>query len=211
MNTDAGNGQARRLPPAERRAQLARAALAVAAQQGYANLSLDAVAERAGVTRNLLYHYFPRGRLDVFLAALELAGDELTSDFSVNPDQPAAERLAANMLRYLEHAASPTDVWLVARHATAAAEPEIAALHNRYRDAIVAGIAQNHFGTPDPPPLALVALRAFVDYYTTAMDEWRDSGIDRQTVLEVLQSTLVATVAAVREHMPADVTARAKG
>ena len=52
---------ARRLPPEQRRAQLAQAALAVAAEQGYAGLSLDEVGERAGVTRNLLYHYFPRG------------------------------------------------------------------------------------------------------------------------------------------------------
>jgi AcrR family transcriptional regulator len=89
--------------------------------RSYAGLSLDDVAERAGVTRNLLYHYFPRGRLDVFLAALERAGDELIGDLVFDPDRPLAEKLTANTLRSIEHAAQPSDAWRVARHARAAA------------------------------------------------------------------------------------------
>ncbi|HEY7618485.1 MAG TPA: TetR/AcrR family transcriptional regulator [Solirubrobacteraceae bacterium] len=188
----------RRLPPAERRAQLAQAALAVAAEQGYARLSLDDVAERAGVTRNLLYHYFPRGRLDVFLAALERAGDELTGGFIVDPDQPLAERLLANTLHSIEHAAEPSDAWRVMRHAHAAAEPEIDALRKRYRDVIVTGIAINQLGTDDPPPLALVALRAYLDFHQSALDEWRDSDVDRETLLRLLEDVLLASVAVAR-------------
>jgi AcrR family transcriptional regulator len=196
-NAGPGNGR-RRLPPAERRAQLADAALAVAAEQGYARLSLDDVAQRAGVTRNLLYHYFPRGRLDVFLAALERAGDELTGDFIVDPEQPLAERLLANTLASIEHAAAPTDAWRVMRHAHAAAEPEIDALRGRYRDVIVVGIARNHLGTDDPSPAARVALRAYLDYHQTALDEWRDSGVARETLLRLLEDALLATVAVAR-------------
>src|SRR4051794_20863695 len=117
----------RRLPPEQRQAQLTEAALAVAAEQGYADLSLEDVAARAGVTRNLLYRYFPRGRLDVFLAAVERSGQELTGDWLLDSDEPLAERLARNFLHLVEHAAQPTDAWRVARHARAAAgEPEIA-------------------------------------------------------------------------------------
>src|SRR5690348_876950 len=193
-----GTGRARRLPPAERRAQLADVALAVAAAQGYAGLSLDDVAERAGVTRNLLYHYFPRGRLDVFLAALERAGDELTGDFIVAPEQPLAERLLANTLHSIEHAAKPTAAWRVVRHAHAAAEPEIDAVRNRYRDVIVTGIAQNHLGTADPSPIARVALRAYLDFHQTALDEWRDSDVDRETLLRLLEDALMASIAVAR-------------
>ena len=77
------------MPSAQRRRQLGQAALEVAAGQGYSGLSLDDVAERAGVTRNLLYHYFPRGRLDVFLAAADLAGRELTEDWVTDQDLPS--------------------------------------------------------------------------------------------------------------------------
>ena len=109
MSAERRAPKGRRLPPEQRRAQLADAALALAARQGQAGLSLDDVAERAGVTRNLLYHYFPRGRLDVFLAALTRAGDTLTGDFIVDPSRPLAERLAANTDRALEHAERGSD------------------------------------------------------------------------------------------------------
>jgi AcrR family transcriptional regulator len=194
--SDAETKTAKRLPPEQRRAQLARAALAIAAEQGHAGLSLDDVAERAGVTRNLLYHYFPRGRLDVFLAALELAGDELTGDFIVDRRQPLAERLAANAERAIEHAERASDAWLVWRHARSAAEPEIHAVRDRYRDEIVTGMALNHLGTADPPPLARVALRAYLDFHQTALDEWRGSDLDREALLALLERTLAATVAA---------------
>ena len=173
MSAERRAPKGRRLPPEQRRAQLADAALALAARQGQAGLSLDDVAERADVTRNLLYHYFPRGRLDVFLAALARAGDELTGDFIVDPSRPLAERLAANTDRAIDHAERRSDAWLVWRHAQSAAEPEIQAVLGRYRDAIVTGMALNHLGTADPPPLARVALRAYLDFHQTALDEWR--------------------------------------
>lgn len=186
----------RRMAPEQRRAQLVAAALASAAEHGYAGLSLDDVGERAGVTRNLLYHYFPRGRLDLYLAALERAGDELTGDFIVAPEQPLAERLAANTERAIRHAARASDAWLVWRHARSAAEPEILAVRDRYRDALVMGMSRNFLGTDDPPPLARVALRAYLDFHETALDEWRDSGLDRAALLALLERTLTATVEA---------------
>jgi AcrR family transcriptional regulator len=188
----------RRLPPAERQAQLAAAALEVAAEQGYANLSLDDVAARADVTRNLLYRYFPRGRLDVFLAALERAGDELTSGWLVDDDRSLDEKLTANFLRYVDAAERQTDSWRVLLHARATAEPEIQRVRDRYRDAAVTSVALNHFGTREPPAIALVALRAFIDYAETALDEWRRTEVDREAVLALLSRTLVATVEAAR-------------
>jgi AcrR family transcriptional regulator len=171
----------------------------VAAEQGYANLSLDDVASQAGVTRNLLYHYFPRGRLDVFLAALERAGEELTAGWLTDEGRPLEEKLEANFLRYVTAAEEQTDAWRVFLHARATADPEVEQLRNRYRDAAVASVALNHLGTSEPPPLALVALRAFVDYAETALAEWRGTDLDRDAVLGLLSQTLVATIAAARD------------
>jgi AcrR family transcriptional regulator len=186
----------RRMAPEQRRAQLVEAAMASAAARGYAGLSLDDVGERAGVTRNLLYHYFPRGRLDLYLAALERAGEELTGDFIVDPEQSLAERLAANTERAIQHAARASDAWLVWRHARSAAEPEILAVRDRYRDELVTGMSLNFLGTGDPPRLARVALRAYLDFHETALDEWRGSGLDRAALLALLEHTLSATVEA---------------
>ena len=107
----------RRLSPGARREQLVEAASAEIAKQGFADFSLDAVAERADVTRNLLYHYFPRGRIDLFLAALDRAGSELTEGWVMDSDLPVAERTAANFERVADHVMAPTDAWLVYRQA----------------------------------------------------------------------------------------------
>jgi AcrR family transcriptional regulator len=193
-----GDGQ-RRMPSAERRRQLGQAALGVAAHEGYAGLSLDDVAERAGVTRNLLYHYFPRGRLDVFLAAADLAGQALTEGWVTDQQLPLDSRLAANFERMIDHAAEPSDAWLVHRHSRIPAEPEVDELAESYRQLMVSSIALNHFGTPDPPPLAQLALRAFLAYAEEALDIWREQALDRATVQALLSRTLLATVEAARE------------
>jgi AcrR family transcriptional regulator len=53
-----------RLPPEQRREQLLDAALDVITQQGYAGVSIEAVARLAGVTRPVVYDHFPNlGRL----------------------------------------------------------------------------------------------------------------------------------------------------
>src|SRR4051794_24944811 len=134
---------ARRLSPEARREQLAQIAQDLIAADGYASFSLDAVAERAGVTRNLLYHYFPRGRLDLLLAAIERGGEQLTGDWVTDSDLPLAERQAANFARMLEHAGSPSSAWSVHRQARAIADPEVQAVHLRYVDRVVQAICLN--------------------------------------------------------------------
>ena len=58
-------------------------------------------------------------------------------------------------------------------------------------------MALNHLGTTEPPPLARAALRAYLDFHQTALDEWRATELDRETLLKLLERTLTATVAAV--------------
>ena len=66
----AGAGPARRrLAPAERTPQILAAALEEFAERGYAGASMAAVAARAGVTKGLIYHYFP-GKADLFKAVV---------------------------------------------------------------------------------------------------------------------------------------------
>jgi AcrR family transcriptional regulator len=189
---------ARRLPPAERRDQLAGVALEVAARRGYNGTTLEEVAERAGVTRNLLYHYFPRGRLDLFLAAVELAGEQLTGDWVTDPDVPLDERLAANFARVVDFALEPTDAWLVHRQAGVPGEPEIEEIDRRYREVVIAAIAENHFGTTDPGPYERLALEGFLGYSDRVLDECRERGLERDRVIGILARTLLATVEAAR-------------
>src|SRR5438045_4681951 len=59
-----------RLPRHERRRQLLDAALEVFVAQGYHAAAMDDIAERAGVSKPVLYQHFP-GKLELYLALLD--------------------------------------------------------------------------------------------------------------------------------------------
>ncbi|MFZ4509468.1 MAG: TetR/AcrR family transcriptional regulator [Candidatus Nanopelagicales bacterium] len=59
-----------RLPREERRAQVLRAAREVFVAQGYHTAAMDDIAERAGVSKPVLYQHFP-GKLDLYVALLD--------------------------------------------------------------------------------------------------------------------------------------------
>jgi AcrR family transcriptional regulator len=187
------------MSPEQRREQLEKVALEVVAEYGPANLSLDEVAERAGVTRNLLYHYFPRGRADLVLAATHRSGRELSEGWVTDPDIPHSQRLAMNFGRIVEHAEKPSAAWVAMRHSRLNPDPEVQERANEYRNMVLEGMALNNFGTADPPPLARLALKAFLAYAEEALDGWREEGLDRNQVLALLAQTLTATADAAIE------------
>ncbi|MBM9463072.1 TetR/AcrR family transcriptional regulator [Aeromicrobium sp. YIM 150415] len=65
-----------RLPRDARRAQLLGVAREVFVEQGYHSASMDEIAERAGVSKPVLYQHFP-GKLDLYLALLTTSADEI--------------------------------------------------------------------------------------------------------------------------------------
>jgi AcrR family transcriptional regulator len=186
----------RRLSADARREQLVAAAMPIVADQGLADFSLEDVAAGADVTRNLLYHYFPRGREDIVLAVAERAGRELTDDWVVGDALPLEQRLEANFARIFEHAMAPTDAWRVHRRARAELEPELAAIVARFSDVLVSSVALNHLGTRNPPPLVRLAIVSYLAFAETALDEARATGAPRDRVLRILADTLVATIGA---------------
>lgn len=74
QNGQAGRGS--RLPRTARRAQLLAAAQDVFAANGYHAAAMDEIAERAGVSKPVLYQHFP-GKLELYMALLETHVDEL--------------------------------------------------------------------------------------------------------------------------------------
>ncbi len=164
------------------------------AVEGFSGLTLEEVAERSGVTRSLIYHYFPRGRQDLFIAAADRVGDELTRDWLVDSETPLDERLTANLARFIEHALAPSEIWMVHRQAHMADDPEVDEIYERYRAIVVSAIALNHFGTEDPPPTITAGLRAFIDFAESALDEWREQKLDPEHLYPMLTGSLLAVV-----------------
>ena len=62
------------MPRRERRAQLLESALEVFVAQGYHAAAMDDIADRAGVSKPVLYQHFP-GKLDLYLALLDTSCD----------------------------------------------------------------------------------------------------------------------------------------
>ena len=68
--------KANRLPRDERRAQLLSAALEVFTAAGYHSAAMDEIADRANVSKPVLYQHFP-SKLELYLAVLDLHIDSL--------------------------------------------------------------------------------------------------------------------------------------
>jgi AcrR family transcriptional regulator len=98
-----------RLQTDERRRQLLEAGTRVFTERSYDDASMAEVARAAGISKGLLYHYFPSKR-DLFVATLEAAAAELRDLTEPDPSRPVPEQLTSTIDAYLawieEHADS---------------------------------------------------------------------------------------------------------
>ncbi|MEU9195517.1 TetR/AcrR family transcriptional regulator [Streptomyces hundungensis] len=101
MTSPAATPAYRRLSVEERRTQLLGAALSLFAHRAPEDVSLDDVAEAAGVSRPLVYRYFPGGKQQLYEAALRSAADELELCFAEAQSGPLTQRLTRVLDRYL--------------------------------------------------------------------------------------------------------------
>jgi AcrR family transcriptional regulator len=94
----------RRLSPADRRNELLALGAEVFGQRPYDEVRIDEVAERAGVSRALMYHYFPDKRA-FFAAVVRAEGERLFEATSTagEPGQSLFGQLRAGVLAYLRY------------------------------------------------------------------------------------------------------------
>jgi AcrR family transcriptional regulator len=94
----------RRLSPEDRRSELLALGAEVFGQRPYDEVRIDEIAERAGVSRALMYHYFPDKRA-FFAAVVRAEGDRLF-EATNTPPQPGVrlfDQLRAGVLAYLRY------------------------------------------------------------------------------------------------------------
>jgi AcrR family transcriptional regulator len=182
------------MPPGERRDQLIDSAVAIAAKDGYENIAFEAVANRASVTRNLVYHYFPGGRQQLIEAAAHRAGEKLSSGWVTDPKVPLAQRLEANLNRMIDHAVEPTDAWQLYRQGRGAIDPGLQKIARMYRERVISNIALNQIGTTEPPPIVRVALDGFLAYVETVIESSIAKEVPRDQVIELVRGTLMSAM-----------------
>ena len=89
-----------RLSPTERRAQLLDLGMVLLAERGLDDLSIDVLAEHAGISRGLLYHYFSDKR-DFHLAVLRRMSDEVVAITAPPADGTPMSRMLASLDSYV--------------------------------------------------------------------------------------------------------------
>ena len=90
----------RRLDVDVRRAQLLEAGARLFTEKGYEGVSMNDVARAAGISKGLLYHYFP-GKEEFFAATLEAAAQELAALTATDPSTPPLEQVLQALDAYL--------------------------------------------------------------------------------------------------------------
>lgn len=94
-------GVRRRMGVEERRQQLIGVALELFSRRSPDEVSIDEIASRAGISRPLVYHYFP-GKLSLYEAALRRASEDLASRFVEPHEGPLGSRLRRVMARFFD-------------------------------------------------------------------------------------------------------------
>ncbi|NEB76188.1 TetR/AcrR family transcriptional regulator [Streptomyces sp. SID14478] len=94
-------GVRRRMGVEERRRQLIEVALELFSHRSPDEVSIDEIAAAAGISRPLVYHYFP-GKLSLYEAALKRAAEDLAERFEEPQDGPLGARLQRVMVRFFD-------------------------------------------------------------------------------------------------------------
>jgi AcrR family transcriptional regulator len=103
----------RRLSPEDRRSELLGLGAEVFGQRPYDEVRIDEIAERAGVSRALMYHYFPDKRA-FFAAVVRAEGDRLFEATNTPPQlgERLFDQLRTGVLAYLRYdEAHPHGAW----------------------------------------------------------------------------------------------------
>ncbi len=118
-----------RLSRSARRAQLLVAARDVFAAQGYHAAAMDDIAEKAGVSKPVLYQHFP-GKLELYRALLTTYADELVDRVrkAISETADNEQRVHAAVSAYFDFVAGEGHAYRLVFESDLRSEPEAAAV-----------------------------------------------------------------------------------
>ncbi len=141
-----------RLPRRERRAQLLDSALEVFVAQGYHAAAMDDIAERAGVSKPVLYQHFP-GKLDLYLALLDVTCDHVIDNCrqALAATHDNKTRVAAAMAAFYSYVAAENGAFRLVFESDLTSEPAVRELVERVTTecaAMIADVIHDDTGLP---------------------------------------------------------------
>jgi AcrR family transcriptional regulator len=192
----------RRLSVDERREELISAALELFSDRPPEDISIDDVADAAGASRALVYHYFG-GKQELYLAALHGAAKQLSDLLEPPATGRPLERLAVSLHRYFDfvedHAAG--FVALV-RGGPAYRSGEVGEVLDGIRRLVMARIIAS-IGVEQPGPVLRITLRSWMASVETAGLDWLEHrDLSREELERLLVDHHVVLLKVAARHDP---------
>ena len=187
----------KRLSPADRRAQLVEIGMRLIERSSFDAVPIDRVAEEAGISRSLLFHYFPTKR-DFQVAVAEAAADELLAATEPDLTLPPDQRLRDSLEAFVAYVSTRGEAFTSLVRGASGGDPALRDVFDRAH-AVVATRVLSGMGVSEETetPLLRVAVRGWVAFLEEAIVAWlATGGSSRDQFVPVLEATLVAAVAA---------------
>jgi AcrR family transcriptional regulator len=190
-----------RLGVDQRREQLLRIGVEIFSSRPYDGISIDEIAALAGVSKGLLYHYFPSKR-DFYVAVVRASADEMRERTAPDPSLPPLEGLRAGLDAYLDYVEHHAQGYLTVHRGGIGSDEEVRAIVNEVRTLIADRILTG-LGIEPAPPALRTAVWGWIGFVEAAAIEWLEQrDLTRDTVRELMVLALVSAMDAVRRVDP---------
>ncbi|MFE9932924.1 TetR/AcrR family transcriptional regulator [Streptomyces sp. NPDC005533] len=154
-----------------RRAELLATGRKLFADTPYDALSVDDIAQHAGVAKGLIYYYF-KSKRGYYLAIVEESVAELVARAGGETDLPNAERVRRTVDGYLHYAEHHRAAYRTIVTGGVGSDAEVLAIRHAVREELVATIAEGAYGHRSLPPLARLALVGWLSAVEGITLEW---------------------------------------
>jgi AcrR family transcriptional regulator len=197
---DTRPGARTRLTPDERRSQLLDLGVRLLATRSLDELSIDLLAEEAGISRGLLYHYF--GNKHAFHeAVVRRAADDLIAQTAPPTEGEPLERLLSSVTAYLDYVVANHEGYLSLVKGAAGGNETLREIYEEARAALTDRIFREDVRGEILPDLAVTRLivRGWAAMTEELVLTWvvDPDGVTREQLLEVIATSLPALAALV--------------
>src|SRR4051812_15631655 len=182
----------------ERREELLRAGVELFGTRSFDDVSIDEIAAAVGISRGLLYHYFPSKR-DFYVAGLRRAADDLLAAVAPAARAPLDERLVAGVDAYLGYVEGHARGFVSLMRGGIGSDDEVRAIVDGVRETLAAGVLEGLAQTGVDGPMLRLAVRGWIGFVEAVSLEWLElREPSRAQVCELARAQLLAAVAGVQ-------------
>lgn len=182
----------RRLSVEDRRAELLRTCLDLLGVRPWDEVTMAEVAEAAGVSKPLLYHYFST-KTDLYRATVVAAADELREATRPDPDLPVGPRMRAALDAHLDWIDAHALAYRAVIQGALSSDPVVQEEVERSRAETIDRLAQA-FGINQLTELQRITLRGWVGFLESASLEWLATRAVSQSQLRDLLAASAAAL-----------------